>query len=317
MSVEPKSVCPLCNGVGDFSFASTDLMFSGQVVYTYHQCQGCGAVYHYPIPGPEVIANFYPDAYMIYDKNVLIKKPGKLQQAVLRGKYGYKHIPAIFGLRIIAVVAGWVAYRGSIPYVPVGKALDVGCGNGRFLHKLKALGWNCEGVEFNATAVTICRSHGLTVHHGDLGSAKFANACFDLITARHVIEHLPDPVYFMQEAARILKPGGRLLVMTPNSRALGRSWFGKYWFDNDVPRHLILFSPSNLDRLATRHGFRRITLKLNTSPKIILNSIDYKTHNTGRPSKQQKMRRLLAKVYVLLAILLRRGDEIAATYQKP
>ena len=63
------------------------------------------------------------------------------------------------------------------------------------------------------------------------------------LSARHLIEHLPDPNSFMAEVARILRPGGYFYVRTPSSKALGRKLFGKYWYPNDVPRHLVLFSP--------------------------------------------------------------------------
>jgi 2-polyprenyl-3-methyl-5-hydroxy-6-metoxy-1,4-benzoquinol methylase len=291
-------------------------MFGGQKTYDYHQCRDCGAVYQYPIPEPDVIASFYPDIYRIYIDKARIKKRNQLEKAILKNKYGYTHlqVPAFFP--ILALIFSPFLYRDNVHFRPNGKALDIGCGNGHFMLGLRELGWACEGVEFNLTAVDICRSYGFKVHHGDMESAKLLDNSFDLITASHVIEHLPDPVSFMKEAARILKKDGQLLVKTPNSQALGRGLFKESWFANDVPRHLFLYSPSNLDMLAAQHGLKRSRMLLKTTVKYILNSIDYKSSNVGKPSKNKKVLRLLAKPYVLAATVFRMGDRIHAVYQK-
>lgn len=293
-----------------------DLLFNHPQTYEYYQCRRCAAVFQHPMPDADTIASFYPDDYRVYKRAEKLKKPSNLKKAVLRYRYGYQHlqVPTVF--RLLAPLASVFVYRENVLYKPGGRALDVGCANGRFMRTLQALGWHCEGVEFNQAAVKTCLAQGLTVHHGDLESARFDNESFDLITVRHVIEHLPDPNSLVREASRILRTGGQLLIATPNSQALGRSWFGKYWFANDVPRHLVLFSPSNLDMLAAGYALRLSKRRLKTSPKIFLNSLDYKVGNRGKPSRKRRMRRLLAKLYVLLAASLGKGDEIFVIYEK-
>jgi SAM-dependent methyltransferase len=172
-------------------------------------------------------------------------------------------------------------------------------------------------VEINPIAVEACRKAGLKVFHGDLQAAAFDDEIFDLVSARHLIEHIPDPGNFVGEVARILKKGGRLVLITPNSQALGRRWFSTYWFADEVPRHLVLFCPANLRMLIERHGLRPITEKTLTTPKIILNSWDYLIGNKGKPSKKRKVRRVLARLYVMLAAVIHRGDVIFAIYEKP
>jgi len=291
-------------------------MFDGHKPYEYHRCRGCGASYQHPMPKPDMISSFYPDSYRIYDVDVIIKKHRTLEKAVLRQKYGYRHLQVPRFYRVIASFIAPFFYRNAIRYSPPGKALDVGCGNGQLLHRLKDIGWDCEGVEFNKGAVETCRSHGLKVTHGDLESAKFEDASFDLITASHVIEHVPDLHSFMKEIARLLKRGGQALIRTPNNEALGRKWFGSHWYADDVPRHLFHLSVANLDMIASRNNLSRVKLKLNTTPKNILNSVDYKTANKGRPSKKRRLRRFVAKIYVFMATLLGRGDEIYVIYEK-
>jgi 2-polyprenyl-3-methyl-5-hydroxy-6-metoxy-1,4-benzoquinol methylase len=172
-------------------------------------------------------------------------------------------------------------------------------------------------VEFNQTAVDICRRNGLEVFHGELKDAGLEPGSFDLISARHVIEHVPDPDGFVADIARLLKPGGRMHLRTPNSESLGRKIFGNLWYANDAPRHLILFSKKNLNMLAARHGLEPVTIRTNVRPKLILNSLDYKTGNRGKPSRKSKLRRLLAKLYVPLAKPGGRGDELFAVYRRP
>jgi SAM-dependent methyltransferase len=185
------------------------------------------------------------------------------------------------------------------------------------MRTMNAMGWQFEGVEFNGIAVNICRRAGLKVFHGDLHAAAFEDNAFDLVSARHVIEHMPCPDHFVAEIVRILKKGGRLVIRTPNSQALGRQWFGKYWYANEVPRHLVLFSSRNLRMLTERYGLRLITEKVFTSPKIILNSWDYLIGNRGKPSRKRKMCRLLTRPYVVLSTVTGRGDELFAIYERP
>ncbi|MDY6955002.1 MAG: class I SAM-dependent methyltransferase, partial [Thermodesulfobacteriota bacterium] len=242
------------------------------------------------MPTPAEISGFYPDDYSVYEKNPRMKRHGHAERAVMRHRFNYRHlqVPRLF--RLLGPALGTFLYRDAVPFVPDGKGLDIGCGNGKFIHAMNALGWHFQGVEFSEVAVNVCRKAGLEVFHGDLEAASFPDNTFDLVSARHVIEHVPRPDHFVGEITRILRKGGRLVIRTPNSQALARKWFGKYWFANDVPRHLVLFCPANLRMLTERHGLRLLREKTFTSPKIILNSWDYVTDNRSKPSKERKSR---------------------------
>jgi 2-polyprenyl-3-methyl-5-hydroxy-6-metoxy-1,4-benzoquinol methylase len=307
--------CPICGEKGQHAYTGTDLLMGLPGEFVYAICTRCATVYQAPIPDAEQIGSFYPEEYEPY-------RPGKakernpLERSVLRTTYGYKHLKE--GLpNWLGQIAGTFSYLNSIPYTENGKLLDVGCGGGKFLQSMQHLGWQPEGVEFNESAVKTCRDSGLKVFHGELSSAAFQDNSFDVVTARHVIEHIPTPVEFVDEIYRVLKPGGLMVLMTPNSRALGRNWFGTNWYANDVPRHLFLFAPENLHLLASNAGFQERAMRTSSSPKIILNSWDYLSGNKGTPSKRKKMRRLAARLYVLAAALINRGDEIFCIYQKP
>ena len=317
MTQKENSHCPLCSGIGHHDFIGKDLMFGMPGTYEYHSCSSCDALYQVPIPTPEKIADFYPDVYKVYDEEVNLKPRGPLERAILNIHYGYHHLPASILLKLISPIFSLYRERNNLPYEHGGKMLDIGCANGRFLLRMQELGWQVQGVEFNKTAVDICHKNKLSVHHGDLESANIDDNSLDLVTARHVIEHVPVPDTFVAEIARILKPGGRMHLRTPNCKSLGRSIFGSFWYANDVPRHLIMFSKKNLDMLAQKHGLVPVDVHINVRPKLILNSLDYKYNNKGKPSRKRKLRRFLSKLYIPLAKLTNRGDEIFAVYRKP
>lgn len=311
------SLCPICGGSAHYDFSGRDLMFGLHQRYDYHLCAKCGGVFQHPMPDPDTIASFYPTNYSVYDEQERTRRISAWRCALLRRFRGYRHLDAPLPLRLLAgVLAPMVTPPGTPDFVCGGRMLDVGCGNGRYLSTMRSLGWQVQGVEFSEEGVRVCRIADLPVHHGDLASACFADASFDLVTVRHVIEHIAEPNSFMAELVRVLKPNGRLIIETPNSEALGRAWFGPNWYANDVPRHLILFSPRNLALLAQRHGLHEAALEMETSPKIFLNSLDYVTHNRGKPSRKVRWRRFLARLYVALAKRSRREDTIRLTFGK-
>lgn len=313
-----SSRCPLCGGAALYDFSGRDLMFGHHQRYDYHRCTVCGALFQHPMPAPDTIASFYPASYTVYDERKSRKRTGPWRRALLWRLLGYRHLDVPLPLRLLAgLLAPWLRPPATPPFVPDGRLLDVGCGNGRYLFNLRSLGWQVQGVELNAEGVRVCRQAGLPVHHGDLASAAFPAASFDVVTVRHVIEHIAEPHAFMAELARVLKPGGRLLIETPNSEALGRAWFGAAWYHNDVPRHLILYAPKNLTRLAERHGLRLVEMAMETSPKAFLNSLDYVSDRRGLPSRRSRWRRLFARLYILAAQRCGRGDTFHLVLTKP
>jgi 2-polyprenyl-3-methyl-5-hydroxy-6-metoxy-1,4-benzoquinol methylase len=291
-------------------------MFGGDKTYAYCECVNCGAIFQNPMPSAEEIVHFYPNHYAVYKEETPIKPVSNFEKAVLKTYYGYHHLNAPMFHRLLARIGGRFFFHDAVAFVPNGRVLDIGCGNGEFLLKLKRLGWECQGVEFNQKAVAVCRAAQLHVFQGELTEAAFESDSFDLITAHHFIEHVANPNNVIAEIVRLLKPGGKVLLRTPNSRSLGRAWFGRYWFANDVPRHLILFSAKNINMVALRHGLKRCFVKKVVKPKLILKSLDYKLQNKDKPSKKRKIRKYLAKLYVPIAKLSGRGDELCALYEK-
>lgn len=143
-------------------------------------------------------------------------------------------------------------------------ALDLGCGRGEWLELLQDCGFTARGVDLNEAMLATCRDRGLTVQCLD------ALACLRQLPANsqavvsgfHIIEHLPFPDLqcLVQEALRVLMPGGLLILETPNTENLvvGTS---NFYLD---PTHLRPI-PAELLLFLTRHtGFKRSkVLRLN------------------------------------------------------
>lgn len=306
--------CPICGASAHYSHSGRDVRRTDHKRYDYHACQDCGACFLCPMPDEATVSGFYPEEYVKEDDPARPKRTSKLRQAELRRHHGYAHLRPGFAYRTLAALQAPFYRKPAIDYVAGGTLLDVGCGNGRYLKTMRGLGWNVRGVEFNRLSVEHCRRAGLEVHCGDLASADFPDASFDVITARHVIEHIPTPQAFMAELARLLKPGGILVVETPNYDSLGWSWFASRWYASAIPYHLMLFSPGNLTLLARQYGLAPRSVRLETSPKFFLNSVDNLAGPKGRPSRKVKWRRMLARWYVWQAQKLGRGDVIYAAY---
>jgi len=135
------------------------------------------------------------------------------------------------------------------------RVLDVGCGSGVLLARMKALGWDAEGVELDPDGVKAARGRGVGVRQGTLEQQAFPDNTFDAVHSAHVIEHVYDPVGLLRECHRILKPGGTLVILTPNIESWGHRKFGASWLNLDPPRHLVLFSTRTLSRSASQAGF--------------------------------------------------------------
>lgn len=143
------------------------------------------------------------------------------------------------------IISGRVAWCRRRP----GTLLDLGCGNGDFLALMRRLGWTAHGIEPDPrAAATARRQYGLHVDEGSIEGLDLPDDSYDLITALHVIEHLADPYRCVRRALRLLRPGGEMVLVTPNYRGLGHRLFRAAYRDLDPPRHLHLLSGTSLTK---------------------------------------------------------------------
>jgi 2-polyprenyl-3-methyl-5-hydroxy-6-metoxy-1,4-benzoquinol methylase len=154
----------------------------------------------------------------------------------------------------------------ALKHDPAGKLLDVGCGAGRLLNRMRKLGWEVEGIDFDPQAANkVTTRYGIKTHVGDLVDCKLPDAFFDAITMSQTIEHLAHPDSTLAECLRILKPGGKLIMTTPNVNSIAASEFGVWWRGWEAPRHLHLFSVQTLTHLTQRAGFEIIEARSSSS----------------------------------------------------
>jgi SAM-dependent methyltransferase len=134
------------------------------------------------------------------------------------------------------------------------RVLDVGCGAGAFLDLAREAGLHTHGLELNAQAAAVVAGKGHQVHTcrmNDFGESAKGES-FDLVTAFEVVEHVPDPVKFLSEAARLVRPNGYLAISVPNRGGVHRlcPWEPHEW----PPHHLTRWRIEDLKRLAVACG---------------------------------------------------------------
>ncbi|MDQ3928496.1 MAG: class I SAM-dependent methyltransferase [Chloroflexota bacterium] len=202
-------------------FATQDYITGKRFAIGY--CYSCRLHVTWPVPPDEAIKDFYPSSYY---------GSGQRFAGVVEWL-----LDALYSFRV------YYTERHQSP----GKVLDVGCGRGLLLNKLRERGWETHGTELSEEAAAYAREKlNLPVTAKKLEDAHFASAEFDLVVLWHVLEHVRAPRLMLHEVARILKPGGMLLVAVPNFGSWEARFSGKGWFHLDVPRHLTHFTPRTL-----------------------------------------------------------------------
>lgn len=134
----------------------------------------------------------------------------------------------------------------------VRSALDFGCGTGEFLNTLKLQGWKVEGVEPSEIGRTKASELTGQPVHSELN--QISSLQFDIITAWHVIEHIPNLEETISQLAKQLKKDGTIFIAVPNYESADAQHYQEHWAGFDVPRHLWHFSKNSMQKLFTSHG---------------------------------------------------------------
>jgi len=134
-----------------------------------------------------------------------------------------------------------------------GRVLDIGCGPGWLLSAIDEK-WEKHGVELSAAAAEHASQYA-DIFVGPFENANFSDESFDLIVMYHVIEHIEVPVEALERACRLLRPGGRLLLGTPDfDSGCARQFGNRYRLLHD-PTHISLFSNDSMHRCLRDSGF--------------------------------------------------------------
>jgi 2-polyprenyl-3-methyl-5-hydroxy-6-metoxy-1,4-benzoquinol methylase len=229
-------------------------------------CTDCRLVWLDPMPEGDNARALY-ESYYTHEDDPSLDSP--LYRAVTRGipaaRMGYPEPPATDTVeRALASALSWIGplreiAEHAVMWLPVsrrGRLLDVGCGSGAFLERMRDFGWQVAGVEPDpggrTAASTRLGTAGTVV--ASLEDEALPSSSFDAITLSHVIEHVPDPVATLRQCHRLLAPGGLLVCVTPNAASLGARSFASSWLHWDPPRHLHVFGPEALERAVREAG---------------------------------------------------------------
>lgn len=251
LRTQPRAICLLCGSHGTVLHAAVrDLYFGVPGEWTLRRCvdASCGLVWQDPMVIHEDLVRAYQGYYTRAGTGAGAMPTADFGNAFYRFD---RLLERLLGL-------GAERLRHASAYlhgVPPGALLDVGCGDGAFAAAMQARGWDARGTDFDpAAAAAARRLHRLQVDVGDLRDLAFPAASFDAVTARHVVEHVIDPIAFLAECWRLVRPGGRLVLVTPNVDSLGHRHFGARWRGLEQPRHLFLYGAGSMLALCRRAG---------------------------------------------------------------
>jgi len=205
------------------------------------RCRRCGLVYANPRAPEDLILSRYSKEYFWNEYLPALGVPdGNVDLEWLDQRHAAM-------LELIAARAG----RGR-------RLLEIGTGAGLFLKAAARAGWEASGLELSDEGVAFARDRlGLDVRQERAEQMSFAPGTFDVVVMFDVIEHLFDPRAVLNAIRRGLKPGGILVVMTPNFNALSRFVLGVDWAVLSPLEHTYYYTEATLAAMLKACGFAR------------------------------------------------------------
>jgi len=201
--------CPVCNGTERSTLIEfPELRFS--------RCLSCGLVYKsHEDPGlSSRLARRYDAGYFINGQAQYLKR--------------WAHRVAKCRRQLLM----------CLEFAPHAKStLDAGCSAGYVLDAARSLGLHPTGIDYAAYAAGLASKRGFCAAHASLTELPFRDESFDIVTAKHTLEHVRTPRKAFSEIARVLRPGGVALIVVPDVR---------YWHMHATPRSGKYFHPERL-----------------------------------------------------------------------
>ncbi len=235
--LEP-TVCPLCGAVDHTVLREApDRLGVSDQQFRLVRCRACTLVYQNPRVAPDTIGVFYPETYAHYQ----VTTPARRRRGGAELERSLRHKCEL------------VKRLCPTP----GRLLEVGSANGDFLAGMQAAGWQVDGVEISGQAVEACRKvHGIETFHGEALDRPDNGARFDVIVLWAVLPHISRPVETTRALARLLAPGGRLIMLCANIDSIVADCMGSDWGHLDQPRHYTMWSPRTLVALYQTAGLK-------------------------------------------------------------
>jgi 2-polyprenyl-3-methyl-5-hydroxy-6-metoxy-1,4-benzoquinol methylase len=200
----------------------------------FFHCSQCGIVLRQPMPTLQELDNIYADLYK--DDNVTQRMTNQES-----GSHALKKYAQFLTQQFI---------------VPGTRVLDYGCGTGELVEQLRASGVEASGLERSDTA----RQYALAQRNLCIlpDTQSIQRESLDVVTMVEVIEHLTDPYHALEEIRSRLRPGGLILVTTPNRRGFRARLEGGQWREAQKKFHVVLFERESLANLLRMAGYTKI-----------------------------------------------------------
>jgi 2-polyprenyl-3-methyl-5-hydroxy-6-metoxy-1,4-benzoquinol methylase len=125
-----------------------------------------------------------------------------------------------------------------------GRLLEIGSGLGHLVGQLEE-DFQTYGMDLNHWAVKQSKPviNTTSLETASAQELPFADASFNVVIIKHIVEHLPDPPKAIREIGRVTAPGGILILATPNLGSLLKPWKGERWIGYQDPTHISLKPP--------------------------------------------------------------------------
>jgi 2-polyprenyl-3-methyl-5-hydroxy-6-metoxy-1,4-benzoquinol methylase len=227
-----RLACPFCGSAdADLLLEKTITAPGAPVALSLWRCRACDLVRTAPQLTPEALEPYYRDEYW---GGIAPADPNWIRRDQ-RSRTGFLD-----------------RFRTE------GSILDVGCGLGFFLRALDPSRWDRYGIEpmpvpYREAGSALGSDRVLNT---ELTAAALPPGKFDVITFWDSLEHLPNPRAELQEARRLLRPGGIVLIGLPNFGGYQARHFGEDWYGLSLPHHLCHYTSGTLTRLLEACGFR-------------------------------------------------------------
>ncbi|HTP07592.1 MAG TPA: class I SAM-dependent methyltransferase [Anaerolineae bacterium] len=223
-------LCPICQ-------TNQATPFYSKNGYSIVECAACHMRFVSPIPTSEELTAHYQNAAYF---------EGESEQGYLNYADMQKALRPHFQRRL-QVIEARLSQRGKI--------LDVGCAAGYFLEEAQQRGWQICGMELSQEMADSAEQLLHVPIYTEL--AAVPDRDFDVITLWEVIEHLPDPINTLRQLRDRLRPGGMLMLSTPNNRHWQALRAKEQWVGYRPPSHLQYFTRETLGDTLRRAGFER------------------------------------------------------------
>lgn len=233
MKIDINNPCIICGSQqSNLLFETNYPQYSYNDKFIIRKCNDCGLLFNSPRLSDEELIKLYDSNYYFFQTNE---------------EEEFKRITEIYH-RTVASIPNWDLDK---------KVAEVGSGKGYLLAVMRKLGWDVQGIEISS-------------HASDYASAKLniptftgtiEEYCknpekkeFQLVLAIDVIEHVPEPIKFLESIDKILSKNGILIIDTPNGCAKNIEYLSKKWAAFN-PFHIYFFSIPILTQIFNKMGY--------------------------------------------------------------